>query len=97
MNEPLCTCTGPARDAHDPGCPVRLAYPRVDLGDPAATGAEERALILAYLRSEEMRVKGLAQDYFREGKMDRYMESSMVAIACGAYADDVEKGVARKR
>jgi len=29
-----CTCTGLARDAHDRGCPVRKAHPRVDLGDP---------------------------------------------------------------
>ncbi len=29
---PLCTCTGPARDKHDPRCPVRLAHPRE--GDP---------------------------------------------------------------
>jgi hypothetical protein len=25
---PICTCTGPARDAHDPQCPVRIAHPR---------------------------------------------------------------------
>src|SRR3972149_3064845 len=30
---PSCTCTGPARPAHDIGCPVRIAHPRVDLGD----------------------------------------------------------------
>jgi len=28
-----CTCTGPARDAHDPRCPVRKRHPRTDLGD----------------------------------------------------------------
>jgi hypothetical protein len=28
-----CTCTGPARDAHEPGCPARLRNPRLDLGD----------------------------------------------------------------
>ena len=33
--EPPCTCVGPARDAHDRECPVRIANPRVDLGDPA--------------------------------------------------------------
>lgn len=36
--EPACTCTGPARDAHDRDCPVRLAHPRVDLGDTPTTG-----------------------------------------------------------
>jgi hypothetical protein len=28
-----CTCSGPAAPAHDPDCPVRIAHPRVDLGD----------------------------------------------------------------
>lgn len=28
-----CTCTGPARPAHDAFCPVRKKHPRVDLGD----------------------------------------------------------------
>lgn len=28
-----CTCTGGARAAHDPECPVRKAHPRLDLGD----------------------------------------------------------------
>jgi hypothetical protein len=34
----------PARDAHDPGCPVRVAHPRVDLGDlPASWECPEHA------------------------------------------------------
>lgn len=33
MSNRGCTCTGPAASAHEPECPVRIAHPRVDLGD----------------------------------------------------------------
>lgn len=32
-SQPICSCTGPARPAHDRDCPVRRAHPRLDLGD----------------------------------------------------------------
>lgn len=46
MADPICTCNGPARDAHDKGRPVRRAYPRLDLGDaPHAPTAHIRPAV----------------------------------------------------
>lgn len=47
-----CTCTGPARDAHDPECPVRKRHPRLDLGDLSAAQQEALTERLATLREK---------------------------------------------
>lgn len=46
-----CTCTGPARDAHDLDCPVRLANPR--------EGDDEARAFCAWFR-ERAEAEGLS-------------------------------------
>ena len=49
---PVCTCTGPARHAHFPGCPVRQRHPRLDLGDaPRCEDCHGVCLTLAEARA----------------------------------------------